>query len=405
MNALRDVNSRLKDVVKRYERVAGKKDSYRSLYDIEADKESVESLQIELQKKQAEIDIQGEELGVQNEELMAQLEEIHALNDVARMNAALRESSERLRVAQEVACIGTFEWNIQTGVNTWTPELEAMYGLQLGGFPGTEEAWEQLVYPEDRPEVVRRVNEAMEKGNYEGEWRVVWPDGTVHWLHGRAFVFKDESGKPLKLIGINIDITERKHLEEALKTSEKQLKSRLNAILSPGDIGEDTISDIIDIPALQDMADSFYSLTGVGISIDDLHGTILVGAGWQDMCTKFHRCHPETIKNCIESDLHLSGKVAEGEYALYKCKNGMWDIVTPIIVSSKHIANLFSGQFFFDDEVPDRDYFERQAAKYGFNKADYLAAMDRVPRHSRDKVREVMEFYTKFARLVSQLQL
>ena len=321
------------------------------------------------------------------------------------MNAALRESSERLRVAQEVACIGTFEWNIQTGVNTWTPELEAMYGLQLGGFPGTEEAWEQLVYPEDRPEVVRRVNEAMEKGNYEGEWRVVWPDGTVHWLHGRAFVFKDESGKPLKLIGINIDITERKHLEEALKTSEKQLKSRLNAILSPGDIGEDTISDIIDIPALQDMADSFYSLTGVGISIDDLHGTILVGAGWQDMCTKFHRCHPETIKNCIESDLHLSGKVAEGEYALYKCKNGMWDIVTPIIVSGKHIANLFSGQFFFDDEVPDRDYFERQAAKYGFNKADYLAAMDRVPRHSRDKVREVMEFYTKFARTGVTAQL
>lgn len=199
------------------------------------------------------------------------------------------------------------------------------------------------------------------------------------------------------------EIARRKRVEEALKVSEKQLKSRLNAILSPGDIGVDTISDIMDIPALQDMADSFYSMTGVGISINDLHGTILVGAGWQDICTKFHRCHPETIKNCVECDLHLSGKVAEGEYRLYKCKNGMWDIVTPIIVNGKHLANLFSGQFFFDDEVPDRDYFERQAAKYGFNKEDYLAAMDRVPRHSRDKIREVMGFYTKFARMVSQL--
>ncbi|MGA9138633.1 MAG: PAS domain-containing protein [Methanocella sp.] len=219
LNYLRDFNSRLKNVVKRYEKVAGKKDSYRSQFDLEADKERVESLQIELQKKQAEIDFQGEELGVQNEELRAQLEEIDTLNDVARMNAALRESSERLRVAQQVAHIGTFEWNIQTGVNTWTPELEAMYGLPAGGFPGTFEAWAQLVYPADRPEAVQRINEALEKGGFEGEWRVVWPDGTVHWLHGRGFIFKDESGKPLKLIGINIDITEHKQAEEVLRES------------------------------------------------------------------------------------------------------------------------------------------------------------------------------------------
>jgi PAS domain S-box-containing protein len=140
---------------------------------------------------------------------------------------ALRESEERLRIAQQVAHIGTFEWNIQTGVNRWTPELEAMYGLQPGSFPGTEEAWEQLVHPDDRPEAVRRVNEAMAKGGFEGEWRVVWPDGTVRWLYGRSFVFKDESGKPLKLIGVNIDITERKCMEEELLRSRDELDERV----------------------------------------------------------------------------------------------------------------------------------------------------------------------------------
>jgi PAS domain S-box-containing protein len=136
---------------------------------------------------------------------------------------ALRESETRLRLAQQVAHIGTFEWNIQTGVDTWTPELEAMYGLSPGGFPGTQQAWEQLVHPEDRQEAARRVTEALETGSFEGEWRVVWPDGSVHWLYGRAYAFKDESGKPLKLTGVNIDITERKRAEQALWASEASL--------------------------------------------------------------------------------------------------------------------------------------------------------------------------------------
>ena len=60
---------------------------------------------------------------------------------------ALRESEERLRLAQQVARVGTFEWNIKSGVNRWTPELEIMYGLSPEAFPGTQAAWEKLVHP------------------------------------------------------------------------------------------------------------------------------------------------------------------------------------------------------------------------------------------------------------------
>lgn len=152
-----------------------------------------------------------------------------AVDITERKNAekALQKSEERFSLAQRVAHVGTFEWNIQTGVNKWTPELEAMYGLAAGTFAGTQEAWEQLVYPEDRLEMVNRVSEAIKTGGFEGEWRVVWPDGSIHWINGRAWVFKDEKGKPLRLIGVNIDITERKKTEEALKILNDELEERI----------------------------------------------------------------------------------------------------------------------------------------------------------------------------------
>ena len=138
---------------------------------------------------------------------------------------SLKDREERLNLAQKAANIGTFEWNIQTDVNTWTPELETMYGLSPGTFSGTEEAWEELVHSEDRTEAIRGVNYALETGEpVEDEWRVIWPDGSVHWLYGRWQVFKDAEGNPLKMIGVNIDITKRKLAEEELKETIEELE-------------------------------------------------------------------------------------------------------------------------------------------------------------------------------------
>jgi PAS domain S-box-containing protein len=128
---------------------------------------------------------------------------------------ALRASEERLRLAQQAARIGTFDWNIRTGVNTWTPELEAMYGLPPGGFGGTQTAFENLVHPDDRAGVIKLVDAAMKSGQpTKGEWRVVWADGSVHWIAGRWQVFMDASGEPSKMIGVNTDVTERKLADE-----------------------------------------------------------------------------------------------------------------------------------------------------------------------------------------------
>jgi PAS domain S-box-containing protein len=138
---------------------------------------------------------------------------------------ALRESEERLRLAQSIARVGTFEWNIETGVNVWTPDLEAIYGLAPGEFAGTQRAWQDLIHPDDRASVLAHVEEAVRTGLLaEHEWRVVWPDGSVHWVAGRYQCVGDPDGKPLILSGVNIDITERKLAEEALRTSEESLR-------------------------------------------------------------------------------------------------------------------------------------------------------------------------------------
>lgn len=189
-----------------------------------------------------------------------------------------------------------------------------------------------------------------------------------------------------------------------LRESEQRVSRKLDSILSPeGDLETLELADLLDLPALQAMAEDFYKLIGVPMFILDMKATPLVAAGWQDVCTKFHRVHPETCQNCVESDLHLSTGVAEGEFKIYKCKNNLWDGVTPLMLGGKHLGNVFTGQFFFDDEPVDREAFRAQAKKYGFDETQYLAALDRVPRLSHDRVKDASALYTRFAQLLSVL--
>lgn len=160
------------------------------------------------------------------------LSSIVDVSDRKRAQKALRESEARLRLAQHVAGIGTFEWNIETGMNTWTPEMEAMHGVPTGSFAGSLEAWQRLVHPDDRAKIAAYAGHILEGGAAEGEaeWRVVWPDGTVRWLASHWKVFNSPAGKPLHVTGINIDLTERKRAEQERERLVTQLGA-LNAEL------------------------------------------------------------------------------------------------------------------------------------------------------------------------------
>jgi ligand-binding sensor protein len=136
--------------------------------------------------------------------------------------------------------------------------------------------------------------------------------------------------------------------------------------------------------------DEFNKLAHIPMAVIDVRGKVLVGVGWQDICTRFHRAHPESCKHCLESDTCLSAGVPAGEIKLYKCKNNMWDVATPILVGGHHLGSVFMGQFFFEDEPLDYGVFRAQAAHFGFDEVAYLAALDAVPRLSREAVAAAM---------------
>ncbi|MBK8596484.1 MAG: PAS domain S-box protein [Holophagales bacterium] len=204
--------------------------------------------------------------------------------------------------------------------------------------------------------------------------------------------------------GLELELAARKRAEAALRESEASVRKKLEAIVAPeGDLGTLELADIIDTQALQSLMEDFYRATGMLGAVLDTSGRVLVAVGWQDICTKFHRCHPDTLRNCTESDTVLTQGVPPGTFRAYHCKNHLWDMVTPLLIGDRHVGNVFIGQFFYEGEKPDRELFREAARRHGFDETEYLAALDRVPRFSREAAQACMQFYVDLAGIIARL--
>lgn len=135
--------------------------------------------------------------------------------------------AERLSLAVEAARLGTWQWDIKTGRVLWSMELERIHGLEPGTFGGSFEAYQADIHPEDRERVLRTIEDTVQQRTpHSLEYRIVLPDGSTRWLEARGRMFFDAQGNPDRLVGVCMDITERKGAEEALKLSEQNLRAR-----------------------------------------------------------------------------------------------------------------------------------------------------------------------------------
>ncbi|MFT3849017.1 MAG: PocR ligand-binding domain-containing protein [Propionivibrio sp.] len=348
--------------------------------------------------------------GVLADNGLDRLKQQQAVAELGRLNAsleqkieerteALREGDETLRSILATTLDGY--WRID--VRGWLLDVNPAYCRQ-SGYSRDEllcMSVSDLEAQKSDVEIAQHIQRILDAGGDQFETMHRRKDGSVWHVEVSANRHRVGDGQIIVFLR---DISERKAGELALRDSESRVQRKLNAILSPeGDVELLQLQDIIDAPAIQAMMNDFHKVTGILSAILDTEGKVLIAVGWQDICTRFHRVNPHMCMNCRESDTQLSRGVAPGTFKFYRCKNNMWDVVTPLMLGDRHVGNLFSGQFFFDDDVVDPEVFRAQARRNGLDEAEYMAALDRVPRYSRERINSAMSFFKQLAQTISQL--
>ena len=155
---------------------------------------------------------------------------IDDVTDSEHAEEALREITGRLHLAMASVKAGVWDWNLQTSEMIWDDRMFELYGLTHENFPGGIEAWKQGLHPDDSSKAIEEYQAALRgERDFDTEFRVRRPDGTVVHIKTNGVVLRDKEGKPLRMIGLNTDITERKKAEESLKETLERLSKAVNA--------------------------------------------------------------------------------------------------------------------------------------------------------------------------------
>jgi len=150
------------------------------------------------------------------------------VTQLKQVELALRESEQRMRFSLEAANFGSWSWDILTGKVQWSENMERIHGQSAGSFAGNFESFVQCIRQEDRSQVKEAIQRALAgDGRYHTEYRQAREDGTVGWMEARGQVIRDASGRPLRLMGVCMDVSKRKGAEEALKQAREELEGRV----------------------------------------------------------------------------------------------------------------------------------------------------------------------------------
>lgn len=139
---------------------------------------------------------------------------------------ALRESEERLQLAQDAGNVGIWDWDIPAGRTFWSETMWRMYGVEPRGSGPDRKTWPEHIHPDDRAGVKMKLNGTISSGetDFRDVFRIVRPDGEVRWIESIARVSRDEQGNAARMFGVNLDITNRKKIENRLRANEERVR-------------------------------------------------------------------------------------------------------------------------------------------------------------------------------------
>jgi ligand-binding sensor protein len=147
-----------------------------------------------------------------------------------------------------------------------------------------------------------------------------------------------------------------------------------------------SIESLIDVDDLKDLMQPFYTSTGLGVGLFGKDHQLLASVGWQKICTHFHKQHPEALRSCRESEQFFKKHFEPNKAISFKCSNGLWDVAYPIFLGDELMGSIQFGQFFFDHEPIDKQFFIKQAERYQFDQLAYIEQLKQVPILNQDKV-------------------
>jgi signal transduction histidine kinase len=144
------------------------------------------------------------------------------INERSAADAKARLSEEQLAIAIDAAQLGRWDWEIATGTLNWSEGTRRMYEVPLEGPVGVE-TFQRLVHPDDKPLIAAAMEDGMQGRPIDVQFRILFKDGRIRWIHSRGRTVSDERGRPMRIIGVKVDVTERKAAEQRLQEQQRNL--------------------------------------------------------------------------------------------------------------------------------------------------------------------------------------